>query len=296
MDPKSFPDLQPLSIRALQKANIGFAIIAHLCAEQSKNAMTLGDPTRLTCPYCGKAKHILSIASGNTFGAIQWSDTKNDYPMLRFPSTVQRCPHCGGYYFYDDSNPVECDPEALSEKQSILDWNSYWPGDAGNATICEKKDRRRQWERWKEANANGFGDLSFEEMDAAFSLLYPEFESKRQQTLLFMWLFSYNDTYGGRQEGPAPECPQGILERHRFVADELLRRFEGASLLLAELHREMGEFEECIRIAGESSLEAAPGLAKIVSQQIIEHAKAGETDVFPLVFPQSRPDWIDDVP
>lgn len=257
--------------------------------------MTLGPPTRLTCPHCGKAKHILSIASGNTIGATQWSDTKQDYPMLKSPSTVQRCPHCGGYFFYEDSRPVECDPDALNEKHSLGDWDD-WPGDAGNATISEKKDKRRERERWKEASANGFGNLSFEEMDAAFDALYTSAESKRQQTLLFMWLFAFNDTYGGRQNGSAPEFPQGILERRRFVVDELCRRFEGASLLLAELHREMGDFEESIRIAGEPTPEVAPGLAKIIGEQIIEYAKAGVTDVFPVQFPPARPDWIDDVP
>ena len=248
--------------------------------------MTLGPPTRLTCPHCGKVKYILSIASGNTFGATLWSDTKHDYPMLKSPSMVQRCPHCGGYYFYDDANPVDCDPDALCEKRSVLNWESDWPGDAGNVTISEKKDRKRYWKRWEEANANGFGNLSFEEMDAAFGELYTSADVKRQQTLLFMWLFSFNDTYGGRQKEPAPECPPSVLERRKFVVDELCRRFEGASLLVSELHREMGDFEESIRIAGEPSPDVAPGLAKIISEQIIAHAKAGETDVFELDFRQ----------
>lgn len=134
--------------------------------------MTLGPPTRLTCPHCGKSKYILSIASGNTFGATHWSDTKHDYPMLRHPSSVQRCPHCDGYFFYEDSKPVDCNPDALSEKHSLTDWDAEWSGDAGNATISEKKDRKRYWERWEKANANGFGDLTFGETDAAFDGLY----------------------------------------------------------------------------------------------------------------------------
>ena len=251
---------------------------------KTRNAMTLGPPTRLICPHCGKAKHILSIASGNTFGATHWSDTKHDYPMLKSPSAVQRCPHCGGYFFYDDANPVECDPDALSEKRSALDWESDWPGDAGNVTISEKKDKRREWDRWKEASANHFGELTFEEMDAAFGNLYASADVKRQQTLLFMWLFAFNDTYGGRLEEPAPKCPQGILERRKFVVGELCRRFEGASLLLAELHREMGDFEACIRIAGEPTPEVAPVMAKIISEQIIAHAKERDTAVFELSF------------
>ncbi len=248
--------------------------------------MTLGNPTRLTCPHCGKVKHIMSIASGNTFGATLWSDTKHAYPMLKSPSSVQRCPHCGHYYFYEDANPVDCDPDDLSKKHSLTDWDAEWPGDAGSATISEVKDRRRQWERWKDANANGFGVLSFDEMDAAFSELFSLADTNRQQTLLFMWLFAFNDTYGGRQDGPASECPPSILERRKLVVDELCRRFEGSNLLVSELHREIGDFEECIRIAGKPSPEVAPGLAKIISEQIIAHAKAEDTNVFGLVFSQ----------
>ncbi len=248
--------------------------------------MTLGNPTRLTCPHCGKVKHILSIASGNTFGATHWSDTKHDYPMLKSPSSVQRCPHCGHYYFYEDANPVDCNPDDLNKKHSLTDWDPEWPGDAGSATISEVKDRRRNWERWKEANANGFGELSFEEMDAAFSELFTSASVDCQRTLLFMWLFAFNDIYGGRQDGPAPEYLQSILERRKFVVDELCRRFAGASLLVAELHREMGDFDECIRIADQPTDEADARLAHIVSTQIIAHAKAKDTAVFKLLFPE----------
>lgn len=250
--------------------------------------MTLGPPTRLTCPHCGKSKYILSIASGNTFGATHWSDTKHDYPMLRHPSSVQRCPHCGGYFFYEDAKPVDCNPDALSEKHSLTDWDAEWSGDAGNATISEKKDRKRYWERWEKANANGFGDLTFGETDAAFDGLYASADKARQQMLLFMWLYSFNDTFGGRQMGTVPNCPPAVLEQRKFVVEELCQRIEGSNLLLAELHREMGDFEACIRIAKEPSPDVDSSLGKIISEQIIAHAKAGDTNVFELDFSSYR--------
>lgn len=36
----------------------------------------------LKCPYCGKEKEVLSLASGNTFRSKYWSDTKVFHPML----------------------------------------------------------------------------------------------------------------------------------------------------------------------------------------------------------------------
>ena len=36
--------------------------------------MTPGKPQILTCPFCGAKKEIMTLASGNTFGAEFWSD------------------------------------------------------------------------------------------------------------------------------------------------------------------------------------------------------------------------------
>ena len=60
--------------------------------------MMPGNPRILVCPFCGKEKEIMSLISGNTFGAELWSDNKQIAPMLPKISYVQKCPHCGKYY------------------------------------------------------------------------------------------------------------------------------------------------------------------------------------------------------
>ena len=60
--------------------------------------MMPGNPRILVCPFCGKEKEIMSLISGNTFGAELWSDNKQIAPMLPEISYVQKCPHCGKYY------------------------------------------------------------------------------------------------------------------------------------------------------------------------------------------------------
>ena len=57
-----------------------------------------GNPRILICPFCGTEKQIMSLISGNTFGAELWSDNKQIAPMLPEISYVQKCPHCGKYY------------------------------------------------------------------------------------------------------------------------------------------------------------------------------------------------------
>ena len=44
--------------------------------------MMPGPAQILTCPYCGEKKKIMSLLSGNTFGAKLWSDNKKISPML----------------------------------------------------------------------------------------------------------------------------------------------------------------------------------------------------------------------
>ncbi len=60
--------------------------------------MLPGNSRILTCPYCGKEKEVLSLISGNTFLAKNWSDGKTEAPMLPKVSSIQKCPHCGKYY------------------------------------------------------------------------------------------------------------------------------------------------------------------------------------------------------
>jgi len=62
--------------------------------------MILSNATILKCPHCGGTKEVMSITSGNTSGATLWSDAKWYASMLPQVSYIQRCPHCGKYFFY----------------------------------------------------------------------------------------------------------------------------------------------------------------------------------------------------
>lgn len=68
--------------------------------------MMLGRTRILVCPFCGTEKQIMSLLSGNTFGAVCWSDNKQKALMLPEISYVQKCPHCGKYYIIHNQ---QCD-------------------------------------------------------------------------------------------------------------------------------------------------------------------------------------------
>ena len=205
--------------------------------------MTPGSPYRLTCPKCGGQKHIGSIASGNTFDGMLWSDTKHDYPMLPQPSFIQRCPDCGHYYFYDDGNP-----EDTMEDSFLLD----------------------------------FGELTFEQINEAYDELYCEtLEDKYKIEVLFLWLFKYNDRFGGRQQNENSEnCSASIADRRAVVIGHILDLQAENSLLAAELHRELGNFDRCIELA--SPLAVGEDFSAEVAKKFIDHAKEQDTLVFRL--------------
>ena len=66
--------------------------------------MIPGPTNILGCPFCGGTKEVMSLVSGNTCGGTVWSDTRRHYPMLPEVSPIQKCPHCGKYYFIEQAN------------------------------------------------------------------------------------------------------------------------------------------------------------------------------------------------
>lgn len=44
--------------------------------------MVIGNPQIVKCPFGGNEKMLMSLMSGNTIGAIYWSDNKRYAPML----------------------------------------------------------------------------------------------------------------------------------------------------------------------------------------------------------------------
>lgn len=116
--------------------------------------MKPGPALQVICPYCHGEKALSSLMSGNTFNAVNWSDTKTVCPMLLRNSPVQRCPHCGKFYFLSKAryrHPQD-GPESMDT-----------------------------------------GELTFEQAVEALKQLYPMADSKQKFTLRLMVLYSFND-------------------------------------------------------------------------------------------------------
>lgn len=95
--------------------------------------MNPGPAKILSCPYCGGTKEVMTLISGNTCGGTVWSDTRRHYPMLPEVSPIQKCPHCGKYYFIEQA------------KSRYADDYKYC-GELGTLSYSELKEAKEQME------------------------------------------------------------------------------------------------------------------------------------------------------
>lgn len=160
----------------------------------------------LKCPYCGTKKEIMSLASGNTFGAQLWSDNKRIAPMLPEISYIQKCPHCGKYY--------------ITARQKT-----------------EYSHDKYSFEK---------GILTFPEMKEAFGQLYEEgFQSRQEETNTRMMLHhAYNDFYYRDDNSDSTKITDS--DKHLFHDNGLwlINNFITDPLLKAEFFREIGEMKQ----------------------------------------------------
>ena len=133
----------------------------------------------------------------------------------------------------------------------------------------------------EDAAKNGFGELTFEQANAAYEALYSdELTSDKKSELLLFWLFKFNDEFG-RGDKDESDCPAEILARRAVVVQELIdRNISDNPVFAAELFRETGLFEKCVEIL--SALNNVDDSLARIAQQILSQAKNRNTRVFRL--------------
>lgn len=205
------------------------------------------------CPHCGEKKELLQLLSGNSLGVKLWSDLKKEMPMLPMVSPVQKCPKCGHFYMLN---------EVKQEGGKTYSFEKGW--------------------------------LTFEESLLALEELKSD-QKDRLELLTIIVIWAYNDIQrkepksdplSPRKEKsektrntPTPEQ----TETFKSVIKKLLEQgiYTDNELLLAELYREIGEFDKCIHIL--EKFEPQNEFHELVKNSIIEHAKQQDSNVFCVI-------------
>lgn len=207
------------------------------------------------CPHCGQEKELMSLISGNTFGARQWSDTKMFAPMLPRVSDVQKCRHCGKYFMYREAR-IRFDESNDSFKFTTVT-----------------------------------GKLSYEEMKQAFLMLEDSVGGKESELDLRMaFLHSFNDAFR-----ECMDCYSGDIkdssqrnetdyELHRSNLNAILSLIDASKdengIFIAEIYRELGQFDDCISML--DNFKSTSGPVGSIAAQIREKAFLEDDKVFEI--------------
>lgn len=230
--------------------------------------MKIGPTLNLTCPHCGRDKHIDSIMGGNTFRGTAWSDSKKDYPMLPSISPIQRCPKCGAYFFCEDVVPFVMTEEEFRKRLKDINLSE---------SEIEKRYSKEQKKWFKEADNNGFGHLNEQESREAYESLYSESLSKQKKTdLLLTRLYAFNDEYLRNGNTLLPDL-QTVQEDFIYKIMEL---FPNDTVLIAELYREIGQFDKAIELLRGAISSEQDEKSVEVAKKILEHAESQDRSVF----------------
>lgn len=181
------------------------------------------------CPHCGKMKPMLSLMSGNTFGGELWSDGRAIYPMLPELSTVQKCANCGRYSLLD------------KWKDTGKTSNELF-GETGDLTYAEAK------EAYFELSASTSDTSELSAISISFVQAYND--HFRRPRLRKAFQENKQISYvSGVFIAPDDEDIQLVI-RATKQAIEALDDSEDNRLLKAELLRELGLWDESLRILG----------------------------------------------
>ena len=250
--------------------------------------MTFSDaPEKHTCPYCGREKYLVAIASGNTIGGMIWSDSKSIYPMLPQTSPIQKCPHCSRYYFLDSVKRDLARVVTVDGKEIELKWLSIWDRiekkDEGREKTPEELEMEKIRERVdKEASKNRFGELNYQDLAEAFKdLMLDDVSEEHRVTYQFAYVFAYNDARTGRAHSDKEDIPESYNALFRECAMGLIEHFGEEMTITAELWRELGNFDKSIELCQKL---IAVGTDVGVVKQILERAQNSDPSVFVLKF------------
>jgi hypothetical protein len=238
--------------------------------------MTPGPTLVLASPCCGHLHRLQTFKSGNTAGAILWSDGKLDARLLPELPKITRCGGCSSLFWVGDAAEV-----------GRID-DPFYRSIRGE----EKQDVAPEWERAPLIKTPDTDMLAEAITDPCFAAHH-----RRRHVRIELW-HSLNEPRRKLPGNPQWEqfwkpywehCGTEFQQRYGALfapnLEALLELFEEADpddrLQKAEALRELGRFEACIRLL-DSDFDEPLGF---YAHQMRQHALTGDETVFRLDWP-----------
>ena len=185
------------------------------------------------CSECAASIEEHTILSGNTFGATVWTDGKRDAPMLPDQPWLVKCPHCQVLIWIDEQ-------EEIGKFEPFSDSRAY--KDAKPYSVPELQDY--------------FAELNKNSLD----------REKEQYLRLRAWWV------GNDQRRDANNIRQNLSDEERGnlqALDKMLDPSEDNDrLMMAEIKRELGQFEEAEVILTEPFVNELSQAVSIIRELI----------------------------
>lgn len=216
--------------------------------------MVPGPDRVVACPHCGAVARQQTLFSGNTFGAVYWSDGKREAPMLPDLPALTRCHGCRRLYWLQDARQLG-ELDAPGPRQQV-------PEEWHRAPCAQAPDV----EDYAEALTGGLAS-----------------DRHREQYLRVRLWWAINDLVRGRPGAEIPAEYRDLFYENLRGLFALLDEDNPAERVpKAEVAREAGDFAEALRL-----LEEVPPGFGWVADVIRERARGGDARVA-LLNPHGR--------
>jgi len=170
------------------------------------------------CSFCGNCLKRESINSGNTFGDILYSDGKRISSMLPGFPNLTKCRKCNNIFWIRKWNKVGEYEFFRSKEEVLIEWK--------NADIAEFLDIKDLF-RALEAEENIYNEICIRK--------------------LIWWTFN-DRVREDTEELFLEESEKALWRRNcKSLLNLLYDYIPSDQLMIAELYRNLGEFEDCIR-------------------------------------------------
>jgi len=170
------------------------------------------------CSACSGLIKEVTMTSGNTFGAIFWTDGKREAPMLPEEPWLVKCPHCDGVVWIDELDEVaEIEPFDVNDE-----YENAWP----------------------------YEEPTFQDYLATIQM--SEYERDKECYLRVRAWWAGNDTR--RLPGNRGQALSGDeIDNLEMLYNKLEPSNENDRIMMAEIKRELGQFEAAEAMLNEPS-------------------------------------------